>query len=330
MFRRVVGFVFFLLLVGVAGGALIATGLTAVDGAERWAVVGIVVLGFVAFGLGARRMFRRTWAPVGELIDATTRLGDGQLDVRLKSRRPGPFVAVNASFNRMAQRLADEDERRRKLLADIGHELRTPMTVIRGQIEAVIDGLHPPERLADVLDEVDLMDRLLDDLRVLALAEAGRLELQIESVDLTQLVTDVLDSFDARANAQGVSLAMERESEIDEIAADPYRLHQVFSNLVSHALDQMPDGGSVQVRMAAWPDRVTVSIRDSGPGIDDDSLEGIFQRFEKAGDSKGTGLGLSISRDLVEAHGGTLTAGNHPEGGAAFIVELPRQIASPP
>jgi signal transduction histidine kinase len=230
----------------------------------------------------------------------------------------------------MAQRLADEDERRRKLLADIGHELRTPMTVIRGQIEAVIDGLHPPERLADVLDEVDLMDRLLDDLRVLALAEAGRLELQIESVDLTQLVTDVLDSFDARANAQGVSLAMERESEIDEIAADPYRLHQVFSNLVSNALDQMPDGGSVQVRMAAWPDRVTVSIRDSGPGIDDDSLERIFQRFEKAGDSKGTGLGLSISRDLVEAHGGTLTAGNHPEGGAAFIVELPRQIASPP
>lgn len=323
MFRRVVGFVFFLFLVGAVIGGLIVAGLAAFNGPDRWVVVGLMVLIVIGFGMAARRMFGRSWAPVGDLIDATRRLGEGETGVRIETRAPGPFGAVGASFNRMAVRLEEEDERRRRLLADLGHELRTPLTVIRGEIEAVLDGLHDSQDLSHVIDEVDLMERLLEDLRVLALAEAGRLQLHKEPTDIDDLIGEVANSFSSTLERQGVLSEVDVQPAMTEVEIDHQRLHQVLANLVSNAINHMPDGGTLTVNARQDQISVVIEVSDTGPGIPEERLEHIFERFVKAGDSAGTGLGLSIARDLVQAHGGTITAANRPDGGAVFTIRLP-------
>jgi signal transduction histidine kinase len=315
--------VLFLFVFGPFLGFLFSGGFGAVRGPRRLVVLGIALLVLVGIVLFARNRFGRSWRPIGLLIDATRRLGDGETGVRIPITEPGPLAAVSGSFNRMAARLEEEDERRRRLLADLGHELRTPLTVIRGEIEAVIDGLHDPSQLANVIDEVELMERLLEDLRVLTLAEAGRLQLHREPTDLQSVVSDVLASFAAPMEAHQVSSVVSVDPAIGEIEVDPYRLRQVLANLVSNAIHQMPDGGKVEVSATRGPDMVRIVVADTGPGIPPDRLEQVFSRFVKSGDSTGSGLGLSIARDLVEAHGGSISAANRPQGGAVFTIVLP-------
>jgi signal transduction histidine kinase len=313
MGRRIFGFLFFLLVMSAIIGGLIAW---AVSPGRGWFL--LIGLGVVAvLGLMMKRAFSRTWAPVSDLIDATTQLGEGDTTVRMEDHGRGPWRAVTSSFNSMAERLEDEDVRRRRLLADLGHELRTPLTVIRGEIEAVLDGVHQPGSLHNVVDEVELMDRLLEDLRTLALAEAGRLELVLEPTNLGDLVTDVVASYRSVTHEQGViSDVTVNGAELVEV--DPLRIHQVVSNLVSNALRLMPEGGRLDITV----DDATITVADTGPGIPQDQLPFVFDRFVKASDSTGSGLGLSIARDLVEAHEGTITAANRPQSGAVFRISL--------
>ena len=322
MFRRVVGIFFFLFFMGAVIGGLIVAGLSTSNETNRWILVGVIILILIGIGTAARRRFGRSWAPVGDLIDATQRLGDGETGVRIITMGPGPFGAVGASFNRMATRLEEEDERRRRLLADLGHELRTPLTVIRGEIEAVLDGLHQPESLSHVIDEVELMERLLEDLRVLALAEAGRLPLHKEPTHIGTLIGEVVDSFSSTLEGLGVATEVEIDTGLDELDIDPQRIHQVLANLVSNAANHLPNGGTISVKARQESTAVVIEVSDTGVGIPEDQLEHIFERFVKAGDSAGTGLGLSIARDLVEAHGGTIKAANRTGGGAVFTVTL--------
>ena len=321
--RRVIGLVFVLVLAGTLVGAILATGLAALSGSGRWLIVAATVAALLFFAFVARRLFRRNLLPVGRLIEATRRLGEGEHGARLEITGPGPFVAVSRSFNKMAERLEEEDERRRRLIADIGHELRTPMTVIRGEVEAVLDGLHPSADLSNVIDEIDVIDRLLDDLRLLSMAEAGTLRLETEPTDIGDLARAVVGSFSNLSTSQGVQVTIDVSNELPEIDVDPHRIHQVISNLVANALRQMPDGGHLEVTVTADPETVTIRVADSGPGIGDDGIERVFDRFVRSSDSTGTGLGLSISRDLVEAHGGAVTATNRESGGAVFTVALP-------
>ncbi len=327
MLRRIFGFILFLVLGGSLIGAVVATGLASLSGADRWIVVAVTVLAFVGFAFAARWMFTRTVAPVGELIDATRRLGEGESGVRVTTRGKGPMSAVSASFNRMARSIEEDDERRRRLLADLSHELRNPLTVVRGEIEAVLDGLHQPDQLSNVIDEVDLMERLLDDLRVLALTEAGRLQLNRESCDVGHLVGDVVSSFSTSLERQGVEVHIDIEEDSGEIWADPHRLHQVLSNVISNAIQQMPSGGALEISADRVGDYLEIEIADSGPGIPEERIDQVFERFVKGGDSGGTGLGLSIARDLIEAHEGTIEAQNRPGGGASIIMRLPTNIA---
>jgi signal transduction histidine kinase len=293
------------------------------QGPRRFVFAGLALLVLVGIIVFARNRFGRSWRPIGQLIDATRRLGDGETGVRIPIDEPGPLAAVSGSFNRMAARLEEEDERRRRLLADLGHELRTPLTVIRGEIEAVIDGLHDPSQLSNVIDEVELMERLLEDLRVLTLTEAGRLQLHREPTDVETVVGDVIASFSAPIEARGITPVVSVDAAIGEIDVDPHRLRQVISNLVSNAVNQMPEGGSLLLSAGTEEGQVRIAVEDSGPGIPPDWLEGVFERFAKSGDSSGSGLGLSIARDLVEAHGGTITGANRPGGGAIFTIYLP-------
>ena len=323
VFRLFFGFVFALIFLGPLLGILLANLFGFVHGPRRWVLGGLAVLALLGLILVAKDRLGRTWAPVGQLIDATRRLGDGETGVRIPIAEPGPLAAVSGSFNRMAARLEEEDERRRRLLADLGHELRTPLTVIRGEIEAVLDGLHGPESLSHVVDEVELMERLLEDLRVLTLTEAGRLRLDKEATDIEDVIGDVVASFAAVLERQGVTTVIEVEPDLPQQEVDHHRLRQVLANLISNAAAQMPDGGKLQVRCGRNGGSFFIEVSDTGPGIPEDRLEQVFHRFVKAGDSRGTGLGLSIARDLVEAHGGTLRATNRAEGGAAFTVSLP-------
>lgn len=323
MFRRIISFVFLLVLAGTVVGAVVATGFAALTGSERWVVVAATVAAFLFLAFAGRRMFRRNLAPVGQLVDATRRLGQGDHGVRLEVSGPGPFVPISRSFNKMAERLEEEDVRRRRLLADIGHELRTPMTVIRGEVEAVLDGLHSSSDLSNVVDEIDVIDRLLDDLRLLSMAEAGTLRLETEPTDIGDLARAVTGSFSNLAETQGVELLVDAVATLPEIVVDPHRIHQVISNLVANALREMPDGGRLDVSIAAEAETVAIRVADTGPGIRDGDYDRVFDRFVRSTDSTGTGLGLSISRDLVEAHGGTLTSANRDSGGAVFTVTLP-------
>jgi len=313
----------FLIILGPFLGVFFANLFGVFRGPGRFVLGGLAILALVGLVAFARNRFGRTWAPIDALIDATKRLGDGETGVRIPITEPGPLAAVSGSFNRMAARLEEEDERRRRLLADLGHELRTPLTVIRGEIEAVIDGLHDPQSLSNVIDEVELMERLLEDLRVLTLAEAGRLQLHREPTDIEAVIGDVVASFSTTLDARNVTSQVEVEPEMGELDIDPYRLRQVLSNLVSNALDQMQEGGRLEVSARRDEATARIEVADSGPGISPDRLEQVFERFVKSGDSTGSGLGLSIARDLVQAHGGTIAAANRPEGGAVFTIALP-------
>jgi two-component system sensor histidine kinase BaeS len=323
VWRPFIGIALFLIILGPFLGVFFANLFGVFRGPGRFVLGGLAILALIGLVTFARNRFGRTWAPIDALIDATKRLGDGETGVRIPITEPGPLAAVSGSFNRMAARLEEEDERRRRLLADLGHELRTPLTVIRGEIEAVIDGLHDPESLSNVIDEVDLMERLLEDLRVLTLAEAGRLQLHREPTDIEAVIGDVVASFSTTLDARNVTSQVEIEPGMGELDVDPYRLRQVLSNLVSNALDQMQEGGRLEVSARRDEAAARIEVADSGPGISPDRLEQVFERFVKSGDSTGSGLGLSIARDLVQAHGGTIAAANRPEGGAVFTIALP-------
>jgi two-component system, OmpR family, sensor histidine kinase BaeS len=323
VWRPFIGIALFLIIMGPFLGVFFANLFGGFRGPGRLVLGGLAVLALIGLVVFARNRFGRTWAPIGALIDATKRLGDGETGVRIPITEPGPLAAVSGSFNRMAARLEEEDERRRRLLADLGHELRTPLTVIRGEIEAVIDGLHDRESLSNVIDEVDLMERLLEDLRVLTLAEAGRLQLHREPTDIEAVIGDVVGSFSTTSDARNITSQVEMEPGVGELDVDPYRLRQVLSNLVSNALNHMQEGGRLEVSARQDGASARIEVADSGPGIPPDRLEQVFERFVKSGDSTGSGLGLSIARDLVEAHGGTIAAANRPEGGAVFTITLP-------
>jgi two-component system sensor histidine kinase BaeS len=204
--------------------------------------------------------------------------------------------------------------------------MRTPLAVITGNLEAILDGVYPadPAHLTPILDETRVMERLIDDLRTIALSEAGTLALHPEPTDLDVLIGEVLHAFAPVATAADVTLATESSGELPILDVDPVRIREVLSNLVANALRHTPAGGSVSVDGSAHARSVVLVVRDTGPGIDPTLLPHVFDRFVKGAASRGSGLGLAIARGLVEAHGGTISVDSPAGGGTTFRVELPR------
>ncbi|CAN5187906.1 N/A [soil metagenome] len=283
-----------------------------------WFLWPMGILFFVAL---ARRRNRPRWFPVSRLVDAAGRLAAGDYTVRVPDIQGGPMRDVIHSFNGMASQLEHSAEQRRRWLADLGHELRNPLTVIQGELEAMIDGVHQPnqEQLAMLLDEAGVMARLLDDLRTLSLTEAGELKLEKDLVEVRVIVEEVLASLRDVARRRELTLL----SEIAEgtIEVDPFRLREVLSNIGTNALRH----ANRVVSVAAHEERGTwsITVHDDGPGISEHLLPRVFDRFVKGGNSKGTGLGLSIARALVEAHGGTINVVSSPGTGTLFTITLP-------
>jgi two-component system OmpR family sensor kinase len=231
-------------------------------------------------------------------------------------------------FNSMAERLQLTDQQRRNMLADVSHELRTPITVIQGNVEGILDGLYPADeaRLKSVLEETQILSRLVDDLRTLALAESGALRLKREPTNLAELIRDTISNFEAQAKEKEIGLKVSLQ-DMEDANIDPQRVREVLTNLVSNALRYTPRGGQVKVNVTEFtsaPEReITIIVEDNGPGISSTDLPHIFDRFYKSSDSGGMGLGLSIAKYLVEAHGGKIWAESEMGQGTKISFTLP-------
>lgn len=284
----------------------------------------LIVLAVIVSG------FRRVAVPVGDLMEAAQRVAAGDYGVRVDERGPDEVRALARSFNAMTARLQAGDEQRRRLLADVTHELRNPLSVIQGNLEAMLDGVHPRDdaHLAPVLEETRVLARLIDDLRTLSLAESGVLRLQREPTDLSILLTEAVSAFRAQAQAAGVTLRADLADDLPLLEADPMRLREVVSNLIANALRYTPPGGTVTieagaVRSSKPAGAVSIAVRDTGAGIAPEALPHIFDRFYKSEDSRGSGLGLAIAKSLVAAHGGEITAESEPGRGTTIRFTLP-------
>jgi two-component system sensor histidine kinase BaeS len=283
----------------------------------------LLVVGFVAAG----RALRRVAGPVGDVMEAADRVAGGDYAVRVAERGPGEMRRLARSFNAMTERLGANEEQRRNLLADVAHELRTPLSVIQGNTEGMLDGVYAADRahLEPVLEEAKVMSRLLKDLETLSTAEAGALRLHREPVEPARLVEDAVAAFRSRADEAGVRLDGRSAPGLPSLDVDPVRVGQVLSNLLSNAVRHTPRGGSVVVSAepADVGAAVAFAVEDTGPGIPEVDLPHVFDRFVKAADSGGAGLGLAIAKSLVEAHGGRITAAPRPGGGTRMTFELP-------
>lgn len=286
-----------------------------------------VVLGLVALLILARvaRAIRLATSPVGDLIEASGRVEAGDFSTRVPETGLREVRTLARAFNAMSARLEEAEQERRSALADVSHELRTPLTVIQGNLEAIIDGVYPadPEHLAPILAETRILERLIEDLRTLTLAEAGSLVLHREPTDLRSLLTDIAASYRSQAEQAGISLTVTTADDLPIIDIDPARIREVISNLLTNALRHTPRDGRVQLSAALTGDQVEVSVHDTGSGIPPEQLDRIFDRFHRSPDSPGSGLGLPIAKSLVEAHRGTVTATSAAGQGTTLRFTMP-------
>jgi len=327
--RRIVvllGLLFLLLLAATMLTVAVAT--AAFGGASHGARIAaggggaaLFILGLLFIGRSVRRMA----GPIGEVMEAADRVADGDYSARVAARGPGEVRRLGRSFNEMTARLQASDDQRRRLLADVTHELRTPLAVIRGNLEGIVDGVYAAdeEHISTVLEETRVMARLLDDLQILSTADAGALGLNREPTDLGALADEVVAAFAPAAAAADVALSASSDS-LAEIDVDPLRIRQVLENLVANALRHTPAGGTVTIRLSEHEGRLVVAVSDTGSGIPPEQLDSIFDRYARSADSGGSGLGLAIAKSLVEAHGGSIQAENAAGHGATIRLLLPQ------
>jgi len=313
----------FWLIASASGVAVLSESVLAI---MRTVGVVIFILSLATIVFSGREL-RRAALPIGDMLDASGRVAEGDYTARVDERGPREVRALARAFNTMAARLQADDEQRRTLLAEVTHELRTPLTVIQGQLEGLLDGIYPAdqEHLEALLEETRVLSRVIDDLRTLSQVEGGTLKLQLERTDLGELVSEVAQAYQAQASAAQIALQAEVQPGLPQMEIDPTRLREVLSNLLTNALRYTPPGGQITLRcdLVEGGDRLTISVSDTGTGIAPEDLPHIFERFYKSADSRGSGLGLAIARSLVAAHGGVIEARSEVGFGTTIAFTLP-------
>ena len=286
---------------------------------------GIALLAAAAVGMALAARLAR---PLRALTATANRYAAGERAARADETGHNEVAEVAHAFNRMADSLRLEEEQQQRLIADIAHELRTPLTILKGELEALEDGLLEPEAatFGRLGEEVTLLERLVQDLRLLTQAESGELSLHRQRVDLAALAREATASFAAHARHRDVTVVPDVASVILE--GDPDRLRQVLANLLENAVRHAPPGSRVDVGLRRDDEHAILTVRDRGEGIPEEQRERVFQRFYRVDRARsratgGSGLGLAIVRTLVELHGGSVAAASHPDGGAVLTVRLP-------
>ena len=279
------------------------------------------------------RAYRRWATPLADVMAASEAVAAGNLSVRVPGDIPGEFGRLARTFNHMTAELERSDIQRRNLTADVAHELRTPLHIIQGNLEGILDGVYAAdaEHINATLDETRSLSRLVADLQTLALAEGGQLELHFEAVNIAELLNDLETSFRPLAEAHQIDLQFTSADEFvgHVVQGDPGRLDQVLTNLVSNAIRHSP-GGQIEIHAGGTDETVRLTISDNGEGIAEEDLPFVFERFWRGDlarshtDGVGGGLGLAIARQLVQAHNGTIGVESRLGEGACFSIELPR------
>ena len=294
------------------------------------AVVRLPEPGLLALGLGVL-LARRATAPARELTRAARALASGDRSHRVAVEAADEFGEMAHAFNAMADAIEEEDRLRRAFAADVAHELRTPLAILRSQIEALQDGVEEPgpRALGSLHEETLRLARLVADLETLASAEAAGFSLERRPAPLRPLLEDAVREFAGPFDAADVRL----EPRLDDVTADvdPVRIRQVVSNLLSNALKFTPPGGIVRIELGREGGEAVLRVRDSGPGIPPDELPHVFDRFfrGRGARGRGSGIGLTVARELVLAHGGGIVVESEPGRGTTFTVRLPLAPSAP-
>jgi len=293
-----------------------------------------VAAGFA--GLLIVMMFtRQALAPVRGLTAAAGRLGAGDLSQRVPESGNDDIGELSRTFNAMATDLELAVHQRRRMTEDVAHELRTPLTNIQGYLEAIKDGVVQPddETIETLHSQTIHLANLIEDLRILAVADAGALALNLSHGSPTNVIRDCVSNFAQRANDRNIELSVSTTGTDQELDFDETRLRQIVMNLVENALTYTPNNGRITVDLHGTSDALEMSVIDSGEGIPEEDLPRVFDQFYRADPSRnratgGAGLGLTIVKRLVEAHRGTITASSTPGSGATFTVILPTSASA--
>ena len=299
------------------------------DALARTAILGVLIAAGVALVVALYVSVRVT-RPITALTTAAGDLAAGRRDTRVDTDGPGELRTLAEAFNEMADHLDREDRLRRNLVADVAHELRTPLAILQGSTEALLDGVDQPtpEILGSLNDEVTRLRRLVGDLETLAAAEAAGLRPRIGPVDLAEVAASAADLLRPLADDRGTSLTVEAAPA--SVMGDADRLHQIAVNLIANAVKFTPAGGAITISTRTNGATASLEVVDNGPGIPEPDLPHVFERFWRGVNgnrASGSGIGLAVVAELVAVHQGAVTADNVPTGGARLTVTLPAAAA---
>lgn len=270
--------------------------------------------------------------PVKALMAASDQMSSGDLSTRVKVKGNDELTDLAVTFNHMASNLEIAEDRKKAMTADVAHELRTPIAVQKAQLEGMLDGVIPAnsENLGIALQQTDFLSRLVDDLRLLAMADAGEIQLEARETDVQRLIEQLAAQFAGQLQLDGTRITTEFSGfrVVEMVMIDPDRLTQILHNLLSNAQRYGKREGEIRLAASMDDSTLTITVKDDGPGLPEAAIPHLFERFyrhEKARsrETGGTGLGLAISRKLALLMGGDLSASNHPDGGAVFTLRLP-------
>ena len=299
-----------------------------IDGVQRILTIGGALAVGVSVVLGAI-LSRRLTAPLQRLAAAARAVAGGDLGHQVQPEGSVEVVEVAQAFNEMTAALGESERQRQNMVADVAHELRTPLTVLQGNLRAILDGVYPAsdDEISRLYDETRFLGRVVDDLRELALADAGQLSLNLRPSDIAQVVRSTVESLTPAGELHQVAVLEQLPEDLPLVQIDPDRVAQVLRNLMLNALHNTPPGGSVQVSVQQKYGVAEVSVIDTGNGIAPHHLPHVFERFWRADPSRartgGSGLGLSVARSLVEAQGGRIWVESVQGEGSVFRFTLP-------
>jgi len=272
-------------------------------------------------------------APVKRLVDATHQLATGDFSSRVEVHSQDELGKLAQDFNQLAMTLEKNEQMRRAFMADISHELRTPLAVLRGELEAMQDGVRKMslDSLSSLQSEVSILTKLVDDLYQLSLSDAGALAYRKEETDVVHLIQLAEAGFRDRFHAKQLKLVSQLPDKA-QVFGDPQRLSQLFNNLLENSLRYTDSGGQLEIIATRRNKSLQVYFQDSAPGINEEQLLQIFERFYRAEGSRnrasgGSGLGLAICQNIVEAHNGKISAQHSPTGGVSIVLELPLSLS---
>ena len=291
------------------------------------ALVGMVIA--LVLGIILARNLTR---PIRELTRATHAVSEGDLSQQVPVRSRDELGELAQAFNKMSSELSRSINTRKQMTADIAHELRTPLSLILGHAEAVHDGVLPPstENFEIIREEAARLEHLINDLRILSLADAGELSMQFETVEPQRLIQEVAGLYQFQAQKKNISVKLEIDPDLPDIQVDPGRMTQVLTNILDNALRHTPEGGSITLAARKVEDMVELSVQDTGPGLSIEDADRIFERLYRADPSRyredgGSGLGLAIAKSIVQAHNGQILAESTPGSGLKIMIRLPEK-----